>query len=128
MLRRTLLDFFEDFSTLKGTFIVHDDGYRVRKVSYRDLAQSSYRFAEWLQGQGIAAGEKIVIWSENRPEWIAAFWGCLLAQVVVVPVDYRASEDLLRRVMETDSQRICLRAHSPAKPPPFEYSRHPSAK
>jgi len=26
---------------------------------------------------------------ENRPEWIAAFWACLLRGIVVVPIDYR---------------------------------------
>jgi long-chain acyl-CoA synthetase len=108
MPRDTLLDFFEDFSTLKGTFLVHDDGYRVRKVSYRQLAQAASRFAEWLDAHQITAGEKVVIWSENRPEWIAAFWGCLLVQVVVVPVDYRASEDLLRRVAAIVKARAVL--------------------
>lgn len=40
----------------------------------------------------------MILWAENRPEWIAAFWGCLLNGVVVVPVDYRASVELLERI------------------------------
>ncbi len=39
-----------------------------------------------------------MIWSENRPEWLVALWGCLLARVVLVPVDYRASADLVTRI------------------------------
>ena len=46
----------------------------------------------------IAAGQAIAIWSENRPEWIAALWGALLEGVVVVPIDYRASPDFLLKV------------------------------
>ena len=38
MRRHTLLDFFEDFSSHDETFLVHDDGYRTREVSYRELS------------------------------------------------------------------------------------------
>jgi hypothetical protein len=32
MARDTLLDFFEDFAHKADTFLVHDDGYRVRQA------------------------------------------------------------------------------------------------
>jgi long-chain acyl-CoA synthetase len=98
MPRDTLLDFFEDFSAVDEPFIVHDDGYRVRETSYREVAEAARRFAARLAAEGIAPGDKVVIWSENRTEWVVAFWGCLLGQVVIVPVDYRASADLLLRI------------------------------
>src|SRR5579862_832041 len=98
MPRTTLLDFFEDFSAVDEPFIVHDDGYRVRESTYREVAEAARRFSVRLTNAGIAPGEKVVIWSENRTEWVIAFWGCLLAQVVIVPVDYRASADLLLRI------------------------------
>jgi len=98
MSRDTLLDFFEDFSAVDEPFIVHDDGYRVRETSYREVAEAARRFAARLAAEGIAPGDKVVIWSENRTEWVIAFWGCLLGQVVIVPVDYRASADLLVRI------------------------------
>ena len=44
------------------------------------------------------AGSAVAIWSENRPEWIAALWGALLEGVVVVPIDYRTSADFLSKV------------------------------
>jgi long-chain acyl-CoA synthetase len=100
MRRDTLLDFFEDFSSRDEIFIVHDDGYRARHVTYRQMAQAARAFAARLGQSGIEPDDKVVIWSENRAEWIAAFWGCLLARVVVVPLDYRASADLVSRVVE----------------------------
>ena len=66
------------------------------------------RFAERLREAGIGAGEKVILWGENRPEWIAAFWGCLLEGVVVVPVDYRASTALLERIAGTVEARAVL--------------------
>src|SRR5215467_9567897 len=96
--RDTLLDFFEDFASSDDTFIVHDDGYRVREVTYSETAEAARSFAARLDAAGIGQDDKVVIWSENRAEWVIAFWGILLARAIVVPVDYRASEDLLDRI------------------------------
>ena len=108
MPRNTLLDFFEDFASKDEPFIVHDDGYRTREMSYRDLADASRRFAAKIGRAGIRANDKVVIWSENRGEWLIALWGSLLAGVVVVPVDYRASAELLRRITEIVGAKVVL--------------------
>jgi long-chain acyl-CoA synthetase len=65
-------------------------------------------FATRLHEAGIVKGEHVVIWSENRPEWIMALWGCLLRGVVVVPIDYRASPDFLRKVADIVGARAIL--------------------
>jgi long-chain acyl-CoA synthetase len=117
MARTTLLDFFEDFSRSDATFIVHDDGYRVRQMTYRDMAAAAHGFADTLVAAGVAPDDKVVIWSENRAEWIVALWGCLLARVVLVPVDYRASADLLARISAIVNAKIVLvgeEVHAPA--------------
>lgn len=106
--RQTLLDFFEDIAKLDGPFLVHDDGYASREVSYRELAGAARRFAARLADERITTGENVVVWSENRNEWVAAFWGCALAGVVVVPVDFRASGDYLERISRIVSARVVL--------------------
>src|SRR6186997_1808896 len=98
MRRETLLDFFEDFASSNDTFVVHDDGYRVREVTYRQLADAARAFSSRLTSAGIRESDNLVVWSENRTEWLVVFWGCVLARVVVVPVDFRTSEDLLHRI------------------------------
>jgi long-chain acyl-CoA synthetase len=98
MRRETLLDFFDSFSELPHEFLIHDDGYRQRSFSYRQVAQAARGFAARLRAASIGKGDKVLIWSENRPEWVAALWGCLLEGIVLVPIDYRASADLLRRI------------------------------
>jgi long-chain acyl-CoA synthetase len=116
MPRTTLLDFFEDFAATDEAFVVHDDGYRTREMTYRQLADAARRFAARLAHEGIVADHKVVIWSENRGEWLVALWGCLLAGVVVVPVDYRASADLLRRITEIVQAKAIL-VGTEVKPP-----------
>src|SRR5262245_41434118 len=101
MTRRTLLDFFADVTgaaTSSAPFLVYDDGYRTWTWTYGDLAAAARAFAERLRAAGISAGAHVAIWSENRPEWIAALWGALLEGVVIVPIDYRTSADFLLKV------------------------------
>src|SRR5919206_5017809 len=100
MARRTLIDFFEDLARTDGEFLVYDDGYRSWSYTYAQLADAARAFAARLRASDVAHGRAIVLWGENRPEWIAALWGALLEGIVVVPIDYRASADFLQRVAE----------------------------
>lgn len=108
MRRDTLLDFFEGFAEFEHEFLVHYDGYRTRRYTYKQTAQAARVFAKRLAGAGLAAGDKVLFWGENRPEWIAAMWGCLLHGVIVVPIDYRASADLLVRVQAVAGAKLLL--------------------
>jgi long-chain acyl-CoA synthetase len=101
MARRTLIDFFADAtsgSTAEREFLVYDDGYRTWTWTYAELGGAAHAFAARLRDARITAGQAIAVWSENRPEWIAALWGALLEGVVVVPIDYRASAEFLSKV------------------------------
>jgi long-chain acyl-CoA synthetase len=106
--RDTLIDFFNGFADTRGPFLVYDDGFRSRTFSYKDVARASRGFSARLRDAGIRKGDKVVFFSENRPEWIVAFWGCLLGGVVVVPIDYRASPDFLARVSGIVSAKLVL--------------------
>ena len=108
MTRRTLIDFFDDLAALDGEFLVYDDGYRTWSLTYADTAAAARAFAARLREAGIAKGQSVAVWSENRPEWIVALWGCLLEGVILVPIDYRASAAFLARVAEIVSARAIL--------------------
>jgi long-chain acyl-CoA synthetase len=108
VVRDTLIDFFADLSLARGEFLVHDDGFRSKSFSYAEVARAARGFAAALHDRGIRKGDKVVFWSENRPEWIVAFWGCLLRGIVVVPIDYRASPDFLARVAHIVAAKLIL--------------------
>jgi long-chain acyl-CoA synthetase len=108
VVRDTLIDFFGDLSRARGEFLVYDDGFRAHAYTYAEVARGARGFAARLDAAGIRQGEKVVFWSENRPEWIIALWGCLLAGVVVVPIDYRASPDFLARVSRIVAAKAVL--------------------
>lgn len=108
MLRETLLDFFNDVARARGEFLVYDNGFRSRSHTYDEVGRAAYGFAARLHALGLRKGDKVVFWSENRPEWVVAFWGCLLRGVVVVPIDYRASSDFLERVSRIVSASLVV--------------------
>jgi long-chain acyl-CoA synthetase len=112
MARRTLLDFFIDVTSDRAarnsSFLAYDDGYRTWTWSYEELAQDARAFGGRLREHGVSAGRTIAIWSENRPEWIAALWGALLEGVVLVPIDYRASADFLLKVAQIVDAKAVL--------------------
>jgi long-chain acyl-CoA synthetase len=108
MRRDTVLDFFNDVAVARGEFLVYDDGFRAHSYTYAGTAAAARGFAARLQATGIEKGDKVVFWSENRPEWIIALWGCLLNGSIAVPIDYRASEEFLRTVASVVDAKLLL--------------------
>jgi long-chain acyl-CoA synthetase len=106
--RDTLVDFFADLIEIRGDFLVYDDGYKRRVHSYADVGRAARGFAAQLTAAGIRPGDKVIVWGENRPEWIACYWGCLIAGVIVVPIDYRSSADFVRKVAGIVEARLVL--------------------
>jgi long-chain acyl-CoA synthetase len=114
MARDTLLDVFEDLTKSPGEFLIYDDRLRVHGHTYSELGDAARAFAVRLQDFGIAKDDKILLWGENRPEWLAALWGCMLTGAIVVPIDYRASGDLIASIQRVAAAKLLLRGDEPA--------------
>jgi long-chain acyl-CoA synthetase len=108
MRRDTLLDFFDDLAGLHGTFLAYDNGFRSWTYTYAEVARAARGFAARLSNSGLTKGDAVIFWAENRPEWVAALWGCWLQGIVAVPVDYRTSPDLLGRIAAIVNAKVVL--------------------
>ena len=106
--RQNLADLFCEFSQSPDEFIEYDNGYRSWKYTYTQVAHSACSFAIRMEEHKVRKGDKVIFWSENRPEWVAAFWGCILSGVIVVPIDCRTSPRFLRHVQEIVDARLIL--------------------
>ncbi|MCL2374616.1 MAG: long-chain fatty acid--CoA ligase, partial [Treponema sp.] len=60
--------------------------------SFLRYAEESRRIAKGLLAAGLAKGDRVVLWAENRPQWMAIWMGAVIAGIVIVPVDFLASE------------------------------------
>jgi long-chain acyl-CoA synthetase len=50
----------------------------------------------------------VLFWGENSPEWIAAFYGCMLRGAVAVPLDLKSASDFAARVQDQVSAKLLL--------------------
>lgn len=58
-----------------------------RGISFAEFALAARRFAGGLQSAGIAKGERVAVLMDNRPEFLAATYGTLLAGAVLVAIN-----------------------------------------
>ena len=96
---QTLNDLLETAASRYGDApaLLIKPGIRVRCWEYRELWEASGRVAAFLQRQGIAKGDRVVIWAPNRPEWVVALFGCLRLGAIAVPFDIRSAAGICRR-------------------------------
>jgi long-chain acyl-CoA synthetase len=73
-------------------------GYRTEWFTYGQVLEMAVRFSRELETREIGKGERVMLWGENGAEWVAAFFGCALRGVVVVPMDDGASAEFAGRV------------------------------
>src|SRR4249919_1740596 len=94
-------------------------GYRTVRWTYRQVAETAFRFARELEARGIGKGDRVLLWEPNSAEWVAAFFGCALRGVIVVPIDEAGAADFAQRVYQQVDGKllICSREHeSPSIP------------
>ena len=58
---------------------------RWQAISYAEVARQVAAFAESLRGLGLQPGDRVMLVSENRPEWLIADLGIMAAGCVTVP-------------------------------------------
>jgi long-chain acyl-CoA synthetase len=109
MERRSLADFLPDFLRHdQETAFVQQRGYRAVRWSYRQVAETAFRFARELEARAIGKSERVVLWGPNSAEWVAVFLGCALRGVVVVPMDDIAAPEFALRVRRQVGARLLI--------------------
>ena len=88
--------------------LVIKPGFRTRIWTYEDIGQQVPRVAHRLRDAGIQPGDRVIVWAVNRPEWSISFLGALWAGAVVVPLDYRTTDELAMKVAAQTGARLVL--------------------
>ena len=71
--------------------------YKDERVTYRDLLRKVTQFSQASTAQ---PGERCVIISENRLEWVYAFYGCWTAKTIPVPVDAASTVEEIAYILK----------------------------
>ncbi len=109
MPRSNLLSLFDDFHRYsRDIAVVQRRGYRRESSTYAKLAKIAFRLEHDLRQHGVRTGDRVLLWSPNSAEWMAAFWGCLLRGAVAVPIDDGATFDFAARVARETSAKLII--------------------
>jgi fatty-acyl-CoA synthase len=58
-----------------------------RDLSYAELHRQAEAIAGWLHRRGVRRGDRVILFLQNCPQFVAALYGVLRADAVVVPVN-----------------------------------------
>jgi long-chain acyl-CoA synthetase len=83
-------------------------GYRTESFTYGDVMELASGFDSKLMALGIAKGDRVMLWGENSAQWVAAFFGCALSGVIVVPMDDGASAEFAFRVFQQVEAKLMV--------------------
>jgi long-chain acyl-CoA synthetase len=83
-------------------------GERKDRFTYAELDRFAGAVQRFLAGAGVAKGDRVLLASENRPEWPIAYFGILRAGAVAVPVDAQLSARELENLWRTSGARLAL--------------------
>jgi long-chain acyl-CoA synthetase len=93
-------------------------GERKDRWTYGELRRASDRVAAFLAGAGVAKGDRVLLASENRPEWAVAYFGILRAGAAAVPVDPQLTEAELANLWRGAGAKVALLSEEAAERAP----------
>src|SRR4030095_11606558 len=107
--RQTLLSYLDEYLLGQNDrMFVQREGLRLVGCSYRQLVELARRTARELESRVLNPGDRVLLCGANSSEWVAAFWGCLLRGVVVVPIDRQSSAEFVSSVLQQTDARLVI--------------------
>jgi long-chain acyl-CoA synthetase len=101
-----LLSYINKNLKSKKGFFYYRGKYRTLSCSFNEVYDYAARFSELLKELKLKHGDRVIIKGQNRPEWIIAYLGCLMAGVVAVPLDQKSGYDFERRVQKKVNAKL----------------------
>lgn len=79
-----------------------------RDLTYKELYESSLRFANYLQSLGVEKGDRVAIMLPNTPQSVIAYYGAMYAGAVVVQTNPLYTERELQYQMADSGAKVIL--------------------
>lgn len=84
-------------------------GFFGRDLPWRAFEAEVEAFAGWLRRRaGLARGDRVVLYLQNSPQWLIAYYGALRADCVAVPVNPMSRAGELRHVLADSGARAAV--------------------
>jgi long-chain acyl-CoA synthetase len=110
---KSLVDFVRQYAARGNEVAVrYRRGYRMETWTYAQIAQQANGVAREMECRGIGRGDAVLLWGESSPEWIGAFFGCLLRGAVAVPIDHGSTVEFAERVAREVNAKVLFRGRA----------------
>src|SRR5271168_1334823 len=110
---QSLIDFVAQYAARGNEIAVrYRRGYRMETWTYAQIAEQANCVARELESRGIGKGDAVLLWAENSPEWVIAFFGCLLRGAVAVPIDHGSTAEFATRVAREVNAKLAFRSRA----------------
>ncbi len=118
----TLSSYILQMGQQKGqTAFIEQGVYRSHEFSYGRVVERALAFSDCLHFRKLGAEvgcepPRVILWAAPGARWAMAFYGCILAGTIVVPVDSGFSPEFLVRVARQSQASLLItdRAHQDA--------------
>jgi len=108
-MRTSLIDYLNEVASRQtDTAFVHRPRLRRHEWTNGDISQLANQFTRELESRQIGHGDRVVVWAENSPEWVAAFFGIISRGAIAVPLDEQSAPDFVRRVCDKTEPKLLL--------------------
>ncbi|WP_179747181.1 long-chain-fatty-acid--CoA ligase [Pseudooceanicola antarcticus] len=77
-------------------------------LSYAELWDQVERLAGWLQSRGITRGDRVLLYMQNAPHYVIAYYAILRADAAVVPVNPMNRQAELEHLAADTGARIAI--------------------
>ena len=78
--------------------------YYGAEISYRQLAEEVNRLAGYLEHLGISKGDRVLLYMQNSPQYVIAYYAILRANAVIVPINpMNVTEELRYYVQDSEA-------------------------
>lgn len=88
-------------------FRMHE-GERASRFTFGEVHRYAARVGSFLMRVGVGHQDRVMLVSENRPEWGIAFFGILRAGATAVPVDKELSAAEVVNIARRSEAKVCL--------------------
>jgi long-chain acyl-CoA synthetase len=108
---RDLLELFETSTKRYATRVamrIERDGHK-EQYTYADLQELASRAAAFLVTKGVKPGDRVLLLSDNAPEWGMSYFGVMKTGAICVPVDPQSTtEEIVNFAQASTASGIML--------------------
>ncbi len=79
-----------------------------RELSFADLHRQAEALAGWLQARGVQRGDRVLLFLQNCPQFVVAFYAVQRADAVVVPVNPMNRADEFGHYITDPGARVAI--------------------